>query len=200
MVNTHKCPQLIVIDGPNGAGKSTIARRLLPERLRVLTYVNADDIARGLAAYRAEAVAFEAGRIMLAWMKDLAARREDFAFETTLSGRGYASWVNELQQAGYMFHLQYVALPSAEMAVERVKRRVLLGGHNIPTGDIRRRYGRGLHNFFELYMRVADSWTLFDNSTSAGPQIVAHGERHQEPIVIKSTLWREYRERGYGTT
>lgn len=192
-------PQLVVIAGPNGAGKSTIARRLLPERLGVLTYVNADDIARGLAAYRPESVAFEAGRIMLAWMKDLAARREDFAFETTLSGRGYASWIRELQQAGYRFHLQFVALPSSDMAVERVKRRVLLGGHHVPDADIRRRYSRGLHNFFELYMPLADSWTLFDNSTSAGPRIVAHSERHQEPTLLESNVWQDYWERGHGT-
>jgi len=41
---------VIVIGGPNGAGKTTAASRLLPITLDLHEFLNADEIARGLAA------------------------------------------------------------------------------------------------------------------------------------------------------
>ncbi len=38
----------------------------------------------------------------------------------------------------------------------RVKARVSLGGHNIPTETIRRRYQKGLVNFYQFYNYVDD--------------------------------------------
>lgn len=46
-----KEPTVVVIAGPNGAGKSTAAPFLLKGALGVLEFVNADQIAVGLAAY-----------------------------------------------------------------------------------------------------------------------------------------------------
>lgn len=57
-------PQVVVFAGPNGAGKSTHADDILAG-LGIKTFVNADYIARGLSGKDTDAVAFEAGRIML---------------------------------------------------------------------------------------------------------------------------------------
>jgi predicted ABC-type ATPase len=65
-------PNIYVIAGPNGAGKSTMARGLLRRYLDCREFVNADDIARGLSAFNAESVAFEAGRLMLQRLNELA--------------------------------------------------------------------------------------------------------------------------------
>lgn len=80
-------PQCVVIAGPNGAGKSSSAPELLKDTVGVSAFVNADVIAQGLAAFQPETVAIDAGRIMLARIGELAEAREDFAFETTLSGK-----------------------------------------------------------------------------------------------------------------
>jgi len=79
-------PDLVAVAGPNGAGKSTVGARLLEETLGIRQFVNADDIARGLSGFAPESAAFEAGRVMLHRIDELARRRETFAFETTLSG------------------------------------------------------------------------------------------------------------------
>jgi len=50
------------------------------------------------------------------------------------------------------------------IAIERVRRRVAQGGHNIPENDIRRRFDRGLENFRETYRRIVDTWQLYDAS------------------------------------
>jgi predicted ABC-type ATPase len=72
-------PQVIIIAGPNGAGKTTLAPYLLRDKLGVLEYVNADPIALGLSGFDPGSVAFEAGRVMLNRLHDLAAQRKNFA-------------------------------------------------------------------------------------------------------------------------
>jgi len=56
--------------------------------------------------------------------------------------------------------------------MERIKDRVREGGHNVPAEDVRRRFVRGINNFFKLYESLFDSWTLFDNS-KAKPILIA---------------------------
>ncbi len=41
--------EVIMLGGPNGAAKTTAAATLLPQALGIREFVNADDIARGLA-------------------------------------------------------------------------------------------------------------------------------------------------------
>ena len=72
---TARHPSVIVLAGPNGAGKSTAAPFLLGNALGVLEFVNADTIAQGLAAFAPDSVALEAGGIMHARLRELAARR-----------------------------------------------------------------------------------------------------------------------------
>src|SRR5258708_9298803 len=81
-----KTPRCIVIAGPNGAGKTTFAREFLPKDARVVHFVNADLIAGGLSPLRPELAALTAGRLVLGELDRLAKSKQDFAFETTLSG------------------------------------------------------------------------------------------------------------------
>jgi predicted ABC-type ATPase len=185
-------PQLVIIAGPNGAGKSTLAEYLLPLRFGILDYVNADTIARGLSAFGSESVAIDAGRIMLTHLKDLAARRMNFAFETTLATRSYASWIRELVAAGYSFHLLFVALSSAELALERVADRVANGGHNIPSNVVRRRFEAGIKNFFQLYRPLAKTWSVYDNSEQFAPRLIASGIGQGTTDVLESNRWEAF--------
>jgi predicted ABC-type ATPase len=84
-----KTPRIIIIAGPNGAGKTTFAREFLPSEAACPVFVNADLIAAGLAPFAPETASLQAGRLMLQELKRYASTRTSFAFETTLSGRGY---------------------------------------------------------------------------------------------------------------
>jgi len=132
-------PRVIVFAGPNGAGKTTHAEPIL-RTLGISTFVNADFIARGLSGRNTESVAFEAGRIMLRRLQQLARDREDFSFESTLSSRTFAPFLRELKQQGYGVSLFYFSLKSAALAVRRVKLRVRLGGHDVPADIVKRRF------------------------------------------------------------
>lgn len=173
-----KQPAVVVIAGPNGAGKSTAAPYLLKQALGILEFVNADQIAVGLSAYAPETVSFEAGRIMLKRLHELAASKVSFAFESTLSSRTFALFLKRCKAEGYCVQIFYVALPTAELAVNRVALRVKLGGHNIPQSDVERRFRRSLNNLFELYLPLADRWTVLDNA-SGTLKSIAHGTAHR---------------------
>lgn len=170
--DNERAPHVVVIGGPNGAGKSTIAPLVL-RGAGVTTFVNADVIAQGLSAFQPEREAMQAGRIMLARLKDLAAARTNFAFETTLASRSFAPWICELRGSGYDFHLAFVWLADPELAVNRVAARVRSGGHHVPEETIRRRYRRGVSNFFDLYRPLATTWEVYNNTDDTGVQLVA---------------------------
>ena len=158
-------PRVVIFAGPNGAGKSTHADAILAA-LGIETFVNADYIARGLSGRNTEAVAFEAGRIMLKRLHQLGEAKADFAFESTLSSRTFAKFLRTLKSQGYVVAIYYFSLANAQLAIRRVKLRVALGGHDVPPDVVRRRFGRSLNNFFALYAPIADEWALFDNSFS----------------------------------
>ncbi len=133
-------PKLYIVAGCNGAGKTTASLSILPTTFNCKEFVNADNIAKGLSPLNSEAVAFEAGRIMLTRIDELLNQRVDFAIETTLATRSYFNLVKNAQNIGYIVTLIFLWLPSEEYAIWRVKDRVLRGGHNIPEDVIKRRY------------------------------------------------------------
>ena len=47
-----------------------------------------------------------------------------------------------------------------------------MGGHGIAERVVRRRFHKGIENFFRHYRRAVDSWMLFDNSGDI-PQPIA---------------------------
>lgn len=182
-------PQLVLIGGPNGAGKSTAAPQLLRDTLDVAEFVNADAIASGLSGFHPESAALQAGRVMLARLRDLASRRADFAFESTLASRSFAPWIRGLKHSGYVFRLAFLWLPSPEMAIARVAARVKAGGHDIPDSTVRRRYYSGLRNFFSLYHPIANDWRFYDNTATSGPRLISMGRNTAEIKTRDANLW-----------
>jgi predicted ABC-type ATPase len=187
-------PLVIVIAGPNGAGKSTTAPSLLRDALQVSEFVNADAIAGGLSAFRPDSVAIPAGRAMLERMQHLAEAEANFAFETTLASRSFAPWLARLKRRGYHVHVLFLWLESADLAVDRVAARVRVGGHDVPEDTVRRRYERGLRNFFRLYLPLVNSWQMFDNSRAGRPRLVASGREDHAQEVANASLWRKISE------
>jgi predicted ABC-type ATPase len=165
-------PKLFIIAGPNGAGKTTCVRDFLPQEMQCHEFVNADLIAAGLSPFAPDRASFEAGRIMLMRLHELAERREDFAFETTLSGRTYAPLLRALQAAGYRIRLDFLWISDLSIARGRVRQRVAKGGHDIPDDVQSRRYHLGIRNLAELYRPLIDHWRLYDN-TGRQPHPVA---------------------------
>lgn len=176
--------RLIVLAGCNGAGKTTAAFGMLEQALNVREFVNADEIAKGISPFYPEGASIQAGRIMLERINELVRRGDSFAFETTLSSKIFAPLIKRLRIEGYQVTLVFFWLSSSELAIRRVQKRVEGGGHSIPKDVIERRYHRGLHNFFTLYMGLADEWIFIDNSSYQG-RVIADSTGVHEPNLWK---------------
>ena len=174
---------LYIIAGCNGAGKTTASFTVLPEMLNCREFVNADEIAKGLSPFNPEGVAIQAGRLMIDRILYLLKEGQTFAFETTLATRSYTKLIQRAQKRGYFVTLLFFSLSSPEQAIARVAKRVSLGGHNIPTDVITRRYDAGLQNLFQRYIPVVDYWTLYDNSSIPGEKI-AYGWKDERINVV----------------
>lgn len=126
---------------------------------------------------------------MLEHLRELAEKRADFSFETTMSGRAYAPWLAVLRAVGYEVNLYYYWLDSPDLAIRRVAERVKAGGHHVPDATIRQRYTKSERNFLDLYRQHADMWEVYDNSCG-GRNLLALGQTDVKVEVGDEDLWQ----------
>jgi Uncharacterized protein conserved in bacteria len=183
-------PNLYIISGCNGSGKTTASYTILPEMLHCREFVNSDEIAKGLSPFNADtmAVAVEASRIMYKRIRELVGMAETFALETTLASRSIAKLVKDAQSKGYHVTLLYFWLNTPDLAVERVKSRVIEGGHNVAESTIRRRYRAGIINLFDLYIPICDFWMITDNSLSP-MEVIAKGNKNKKRDISNAIVY-----------
>lgn len=184
---------LYIIAGCNGAGKTTASFTILPEVIECKEFVNADEIARGLSPFQPEKVSFEAGRIMLNRINELLENNESFAFETTLSTKTYKQKIEKAKEKGYIVTLLFFWLQNIELAKERVKNRVLEGGHNIDSEVIERRYFRGIENLFDIYLPIVDGALIFDNSNGIH-ELIAQQTFYKKFEIINTITFNELKK------
>ena len=153
-----------MIAGPNGAGKTTFARDFLAREAGIIHFVNADLIASGLSPLDPQQAQVAAARLFLHELERLARARANFAFESTLSGRGYAARLAKMKQAGYRIEIIYLRVATPRLALRRIAARVKQGGHTVPAADVLRRFTRSWTNFVSVYRPMADRWAVYDNS------------------------------------
>ena len=124
---------------------------------------------------------FKAGRIFFSTLWNLLKNKENFVVETTLSG----SYINKVAQKaknkGYLVQVIYIFLDNPELCIDRVKSRVLKGGHHVPIEDIIRRYYRSKTNFWNNFTNLTDNWKLYYNGEN-GFQLVAIGKNENYSV------------------
>lgn len=181
-------PNLYIVAGCNGAGKTTASFTVLPEMLDCHEFINSDEIAKGLAPLRHSNAAIESGRLMLTKIDNLIKAGVDFAFETTLAAKVFVRTIDKAKEAGYHVTMVFFWLDSVELANERVRNRVLEGGHDVKPDVVKRRYYAGLRNLFKLYMHKCDYWMFFDNSR-LGAELVAEGYAGGKTNIKNNTIF-----------
>lgn len=149
-------PTCWIIAGVNGAGKTTFALEYMSKVVHCTHFINADLIAAGLSPLAPEQQLVAASRLFLHEIEIRINKREDFAFETTLSGKSYLKLIDRLQREHWQVKMFYLALPNVEQSINRVAERVAHGGHNIPVDAINRRFSRSLFNLFNDYRYKVD--------------------------------------------
>jgi len=175
----ESAPVCHVVAGANGCGKTTFALHFLPRYAACLEFVNPDLIAGGLSPFDPARGAVKAGRLVLERVRELSDARRDFGFETTLSGRGYLTWLGGLKNRGYRIHLYYVWVPDVSILTARIHQRVTAGGHFVPDADVIRRRERSIRLMKE-YAALADKLRVFDNS---GPAPILVYEKNGDAVI-----------------
>ena len=160
-------PQAVIVAGPNGSGKTTLTKRLRPLALPGFTfpecYINADDIAAELRASGdpdPEYAAFLEGRRLRQVCRE---ERRSFAYETVFSHPSGVLDLMRLREAGYHVSLIIVTTRHPSLNIERVRRRVLLGGHHVPRDRIVSRHERCTELLPRAIETAHEAW-LFDST------------------------------------
>ncbi len=167
-------PTLSVVAGPNGCGKSTLTRM---SGFSGVDIIDPDAIARrqgfgspGQAAreaVRRQRAALGAGRTHLV--------------ENTLAGSGIFRHMTAARREDYWIVLHFVSVSSLELALDRIRNRVALGGHDVAEADARRRFKRSRANLPAAILR-ADIAMLYDNADPDRP--------HREVAILgETTSW-----------
>lgn len=174
---------LYIIAGANGCGKSTLANILLKEKN--LEFLNADEIAKEISPDSINTVPISAGKEYFQRLKIFFDNDKSFAVESTLSGNNIIRIIEKAKQKEYKVILVYSFLQNFTICIERVKKRVENGGHNVPNEDIIRRYYKSIFKFWETYRFIVDEWTMFYNGYEYAPVIVSFGEKDNFVIINK---------------
>jgi predicted ABC-type ATPase len=130
---------------------------------------------------------------MLERIASLTKRKLDFGFESTLASRSLARFLREARAQGFRTHIVFLWLDGPDLAVARVRQRVASGGHFVPEETIRRRYWRGIANFFSIYRALADGWRFYDNSWPPAPRLIAWGGAGLDDEILDGTTWTRAR-------
>jgi len=160
-------PTFTLVAGANGCGKTTLTK-WAREVFQEAPVLDPDTITRSLQTTGTNSGSvIDAGREVLSMAERLLNAGQSFAVETTLSGNTYLRMMIRAKELGYIVVLIYIGTTRVEINMQRVRFRVVKGGHDVPEVDQRRRYLRSLTNAAKA-LTIADEAVILDNSTSAG--------------------------------
>ncbi|MBN8994574.1 MAG: zeta toxin family protein [Rhizobiales bacterium] len=172
-------PLFLIVAGPNGSGKSSAYGNTDVESIgRSVWIINPDLLAARIRDVERLALTeanLEAVRRIERWLESSIEAHQSIGVETVLSTSKYRRLVEKAKGLGFEVGLIYVILQTPELNVERVRLRVLKGGHAVPEDKIVERYWRSLDQL-PWFLQEADKAWLYDNS-GASPKLIGQKAR-----------------------
>ena len=161
-------PILWIIAGPNGCGKSSFYNRTdIEDWGGSVWIINPDLLTQRIADHErlpVDEANLQAVQRIERWLYESVDVYQTIGVETVLSSSKYRTLVSRAHARGFEIRLIYLVLQTAELQEERVRIRILEGGHGVPVEKIR---ARRIRSFEQLawFIREVDACFIYDNST-----------------------------------
>jgi predicted ABC-type ATPase len=167
-------PTFWIVAGPNGSGKSSLYGNTDIEAFDQSVWIINPDLltkriqdVEGLALGEAN---IQAVTRIEVWLDASISAHQTVGVETVLSTAKYRRLVTAAKQRQFQFRLLYVMLSTPEMNIQRVRLRVIKGGHAVPEDKIRERWHKSLEQL-PWFLNEADQAAIYDNSGSV-PRLI----------------------------
>ena len=154
---------LYLFAGVNGVGKSTMYNSQIEEGIKQSIRINTDEIVRTFGDWKNNADQIKAAKISIKLRNHCFEEGKSFNEETTLTGKTILKTIDRAKELGYKIYLYYIGVDSPEIAKERVRNRVLKGGHDISSEVIEKRYYESLENLKKIISKC-NYVDIYDNT------------------------------------
>lgn len=154
---------LYLFAGVNGVGKSTMYNSQIEEGIKQSIRINTDEIVRTFGDWKNNADQIKAAKIAIKLRNHCFEEGKSFNEETTLTGKTILKTIDRAKELGYKIYLYYIGVDSPEIAKERVRNRVLKGGHDISSEVIEKRYYESFENLKKIISKC-DYVDIYDNT------------------------------------
>ena len=160
-------PNLWIFAGPNGSGKSTFyTRTRIVENGDPLWIINPDVLTTEIAARESLDWLVANGRALdriKPWLEAAVSMYKPVGFETVLSSEKYIPLIDTAIARGFDVRLIYVALRTPQLHIDRVRKRVAEGGHDVDPEKIVSRRLRSFAMLEGVYPKATFA-QVWDNS------------------------------------
>lgn len=165
MMRGLRRPTLCIVAGPNGSGKTTTTVQLLSNEWAADSlYINPDNIAQEtFGDWNSPEAVFKAAKLATDKRYECLEQKRDFVFETVFSSDEKLNFVRKAKEAGFFIRFFFVCTSDPTINVNRIAKRYINGGHEVPISKIISRYYKSLTNAM-LAIPFVDRAYIYDNS------------------------------------
>lgn len=152
-----------IFAGVNGAGKTSIYESIYYEKNKSEKRINTDEMVAKVGTWKDNNLQIKCGREAVKLINYYIKNDISFNQETTLSGKSIVRNIKKARQEGFYVVMNYIGIENPDIAKERVRIRVLKGGHGVPEEAIERRYYESLDNLKEV-LDICNEINIYDNT------------------------------------
>lgn len=166
-------PELFVFAGPNGAGKSTLSSSMVPPSTPVFDGDKEFMLLKKQFPDLDSGNLYDAvnGHIFSDWKQSMQEKKSTCAFETNFRTADVMKSVTEFKNKGFATRLLFFGLDDISLSFERVRLRVIKGGHDVSAENIRANFEHSLVNLLKHYQAFDQVILMKVSATEKGRDI-----------------------------
>ncbi|MGL4760605.1 MAG: zeta toxin family protein [Sarcina sp.] len=152
-----------VFGGVNGSGKTTMYKAIYYPFNKGEKRINTDEMVARVGSWEDDNLQMKCAKEAVKLIREYFSNGISFNQETTLSGKSIVRNIKKAKESGFFVEMNFICTESPEISKERIRERVLKGGHGIPDKAVERRYVESLENL-KLVKDICDVINIYDNT------------------------------------